>query len=572
MSRTEQPAELSFEHHMSDAEALMWNIEKDPWMNPSGATIAIVDRPINADEFRHRMRYAVSRIPRLRQRVSPSLGRMSPPSWVPDHEFDFDFHVRHLSLPKPGTLEQLHALGARLLEDPFDRTRPLWLFVIIDGLHDGRGALFMKIHHTISDGKGMVQLAELYMNPRRDASLPPTVDLRALIESETAPLVEAEEKSGPDLSGNLSGSLTQAANSSLGHLIRRQVGMVRRVAGEVALWSSDLTRVQDATSGLVHEVKQAFDQLGGSSDDSTGSPIWKQRSRQRRLEALRLPLADVKSAGKALGGSINDFFVTGAINGALRYHEKRNVGVESLNASFVVSTRTDATSGSNAFTPVKVNFPGEAMSPSERFATVSALIARERSGVHGGGLIADLARVANLLPTSTVTRFARAQAAKLDFATSNLPAAPFPMYIAGSLLLELVTLGPVAGTAFNLTAMSYNGSLDMGVHIDPAAVEDPADLKRCLVEAYDELLMAAAASGSSGTAAQVTAPRTAKAAPPKTPARPVRPTRAKESTKAAPAKSSASTPSPKTGRAAKANKAAASMRTPTGRPARKSTK
>ena len=506
MSHTEQPAELLFEHHMSDAEALMWNVEKDPWMNPSGATIAIVDRPINADEFRHRMRYAVSRIPRLRQRVSPSLGRMSPPSWVPDHEFDFDFHVRHLSLPKPGTLEQLHALGARLLEDPFDRTRPLWLFVIIDGLNDGRGALFMKIHHTISDGKGMVQLAELYMDPRRDAPLPPAIDLRALIESETRPVDEAEEKTGPDLSG----SLTQAANSSLGHLIRRQVGMARRVAGEVALWSSDLTRVQDATSGLVHEVKQAIDQLGGSNDGSSGSSLWKQRSRQRRLEALRLPLAEVKSAGKSLGGSINDFFVTGAVNGALRYHEKRNIAVESLNVSFVVSTRTDATTGTNAFTPVKVSFPGIAMSPSERFTIVSALIAKERSGVQGAGLVADLARVANLLPTSTVTRFARAQAAKLDFATSNLPAAPFPMYIAGSLLLELVTLGPVAGTAFNLTAMSYNGSLDMGMHIDPAAVDDPADLKRCLVEAYDELRGAAGGS-TKAVGTRAAAPKTSRA-------------------------------------------------------------
>jgi diacylglycerol O-acyltransferase / wax synthase len=291
MSSPNHPAELTFEHHMSDAEALMWNVEKDPWMNPSGATIAIVDRPINADEFRHRMRYAVSRIPRLRQRVAPALGRMSPPSWVPDEEFDFDFHVRHISLPKPGTIEQLHALGAKLLEDPFDRTRPLWLFVIIDGLHDGRGALFMKIHHTISDGKGMVQLAEVYMNFERSTALPPAVDLQAIIAADALPASEeSNEKS------DVVGGLTQAANSSLGHLVRRQIGMARRVAGEVALWSSDLSRVQDAGSGLVHEVKQAFDQLGGSSDENSGSPLWKTRSRQRRLEALRVPLADAKSA------------------------------------------------------------------------------------------------------------------------------------------------------------------------------------------------------------------------------------------------------------------------------------
>ena len=80
--------------------------------------------------------------------------------------------------------------------------------------------------------------------------------------------------------------------------------------------------------------------------------------------------------------------------------------------------------------------------------------------------------------------------ANLDFATSNLPAAPFPMYIAGSKLLWSIALGPVAATAFNITALSYNGSFDMGIHLDPSAVDDPADLQACMVEAYEELLHA----------------------------------------------------------------------------------
>ena len=101
-----------------------------------------------------------------------------------------------------------------------------------------------------------------------------------------------------------------------------------------------------------------------------------------------------------------------------------------------------------------------------------------------------VAGIAKLLPTSVVTRVARGQAAKMDFATSNLRAAPFPMYISGSQLLENVVMGPVAGTAFNLTVVSYNGSLDMGIFIDPAAVEDPTGLRRHLEDAYHQLLEA----------------------------------------------------------------------------------
>jgi hypothetical protein len=104
--------------------------------------------------------------------------------------------------------------------------------------------------------------------------------------------------------------------------------------------------------------------------------------------------------------------------------------------------------------------------------------------------MSNLAGVANLLPTSVVTRVARSQAAKMDFATSNLRAAPFPMYISGAEVLENISMGPVAGTAFNLTALSYNGSLDMGVFIDPAAVEDPAALRQNLERAYHHLLEA----------------------------------------------------------------------------------
>jgi hypothetical protein len=130
------------------------------------------------------------------------------------------------------------------------------------------------------------------------------------------------------------------------------------------------------------------------------------------------------------------------------------------------------------------------MTAEERFVVVRDLMAGKRSRVRGAGAMSTLAGVANLLPTSVVTRVARSQAAKMDFATSNLRAAPFPMYISGAEVLQNIVMGPVAGTAFNLTAISYNGSLDMGVFIDPMAVDDPASLRDNLQRAYSRLLEA----------------------------------------------------------------------------------
>jgi diacylglycerol O-acyltransferase len=68
--------------------------------------------------------------------------------------------------------------------------------------------------------------------------------------------------------------------------------------------------------------------------------------------------------------------------------------------------------------------------------------------------------------------------------------APVPTYVSGARVLWTGTLGPVAGTAFNLTAMSYDGSFDMGLHLDPVAVDDGDDLSRCIESGFRELLAA----------------------------------------------------------------------------------
>ena len=172
---------VTFQRRMSDFEALMWNVENDPLLNPSAGVVVVCDRPPDVEDFRRRIAHAVAEIPRLRERVVPDVGRLSPPRWAPDPEFDLDNHLRHVALPAPGTLRQLYDLAARLTQDPFDRTRPLWLFVIVDGLEDGRGAMFAKLHHTIADGYAALRLAELYLTLERDAPPPPDVDLDRVV-------------------------------------------------------------------------------------------------------------------------------------------------------------------------------------------------------------------------------------------------------------------------------------------------------------------------------------------------------------------------------------------------------
>ena len=120
-------------------------------------------------------------------------------------------------------------------------------------------------------------------------------------------------------------------------------------------------------------------------------------------------------------------------------------------------------------------------------------MAAQRAALGRGGLsAASVAGLGRVLPVQVLSRLGRSQVAALDFATSNLRGAPVPVYIAGARALYTTSLGPLAGAPFNLTTLSYDGSLDMGLVIDPAAVEEPAVLRACLVQAYTDLIRAAA--------------------------------------------------------------------------------
>lgn len=476
--------ELRFDRKMSDAEAMMWNIEHDPRLSSNIASIIVCDRELDFSRIRRRINNAVAEIPRMRERVSHVLGRLSPPMWVPDAEFDLDFHVRRVALPAPGSDRELYDLCTRLLQEPFDRTRPLWTFYAIDGLAAGsaeggpsekRGALFAKLHHTITDGEGGVRLAERYMDIERDVPMPDEVDLATAIAEAAAEV--PNEDSSP----------LEPYIETAGHTLRRFLGIARRAVGEVALAVADPERLAEAARNVQLAVTSSRDQLSGSAP---GSPLWTNRSRHRYFDTFHVPFEPAKTAAKALGGSLNDFFVTGAALASQKYHEFMGAEAESFNATFVVSTRDDASAGGNAFTPSKVRLPAGKMDPADLFAQVRDTIASRRGEVTGGAdLMGAVSGVVNLLPTSFVTGMARSQAANVDFATSNVRGAPLEVYVAGGKALSCFPMGPVAGTAWNITLMSYAGKLDVGVHIDPAAVEDTELLMRSLREAFADLLI-----------------------------------------------------------------------------------
>jgi WS/DGAT/MGAT family acyltransferase len=457
---------------MSDVEALMWNLEKDPYLASTFANVTILDRSPDRARLRARMAHAVRIVPRLRQRVVPALGRLAPPEWQDDPDFDLDYHIRHIALPKPGRERDLFDLAAVLAAAPLDRTRPLWEFTIIEGLDGDRAALFQKIHHTITDGEGGVRMSAEFIDFSREGR--PDDDA-----------IEADDDGDDrDVGGSLLGTAVQTTT----HNLRRQVGLAQRALAGVGALARHPDRLPAAGADALGMVQSLARQVAVTGH--AHSPLWTQRSLRRRFEVLRIPLDDTKRAAKALGGSVNDLFVAGAAMAAGEYHRAKGVDVDELRITMPISTRSDRSMGGNAFTPARVLLPVSA-DPVEEFTAV-----RDRLTVTKGeralGLAEAFAGVVNMFPTSMLVRFTRQQVETVDFATSNVRGAPFDLFIGGAKIDANYPMGPTGGTAFNLTVLSSGGWLDMGVNIDLAAVEDPVLLRRCLEQAYGELLVAGA--------------------------------------------------------------------------------
>lgn len=441
---------MTFAGRMSEAEALLWRLDRDPALSGTFGNLTLLDRAPDVARLRRRLEWAAGQIPRLRQRVQPGPTPVIPPSWVDDPLFDIDFHVRRVALPKPATLDRLAALAALLIADPFERTRPLWQVTVVEGLRGGRAAVIEKLHHSVADGEIGMQFAMSFMDPAPDTPDP-------------APKPPSDAASRPDPVGAALGTLGEFTNlADVGRLV----------------------------ADSAESIKSAVAQLADL--EPAHSPLWTQRSLRRSLELLAVPLEPLRASARGLGGTLTTALLTVIAEAAGRYHRELGAPVESLRASLAISTRT-AASGTNAFTLGRLAVPTGTLAIERRFETIHAEATRVRE-LAAAAPLERIAIVGSVLPTSVITRLARQQSHTVDFGVSTLRGASIPVYIAGARVLANHPIGPLVGTPLNATAMSSHTSLDIGLHIDPAAIAEPALMKRRVNDAFRKLLRAAGAA------------------------------------------------------------------------------
>ena len=451
---------------MNPVEAMMWRAEADPRLRSTITTVEVLDCVPDWDRLLAAHDWASRIVPRFRQRVvEPPFG-LGSPTWVTDAEVDFAYHMNHIRLSGPGTMQQLLEEAQSMAMRPFDRARPLWEAALVEGLEGDRAGYILKSHHSMSDGIGGVQMLGLLHSRTRE------------------PRVGRAEPAAP--LGTARGPLQVLAEQTARRVRTAPTKAVSRTGSALGLAGRMLRRPDH----VVLEAARFAGSLGrmAISPDTEPSPLLRDRGLGWRFEVLEVPLADLKAAGKAGGGSLNDAYLAAVLGGFRRYHEHFGVRVETMPMGIPISLRASADSlGGNRFAGVRFAAPVGQPDPGKRIRQVRefVLTVREEPALDATSLLAP---VLSRLPAPVLARISGSITSANDVQASNVPGIPWPVYLAGARITRMYPFGPLPGCAAMITLISHNGTCCIGMNLDATAVRDTALLRRCMEEGVQEVL------------------------------------------------------------------------------------
>lgn len=438
-----------------------------------GAVMTFDGPPPPYEELRAHIESRLHLVPRYRQKLVYPRFQMGRPLWIDDPRFNLEYHVRHTSLPSPGSVDQLRLLTGRIFSQRLDRSKPLWELWLVQGLEGNRFALINKTHHALVDGVSGVDITTVLF----DTSPTPTP-------------VGAE-------------GWTPKVEPSDAHLVAEGVKGLATLPARAAQRAVQAARHPGET---VSEVREAAEGLGAIAwslaNPPPRTPLNVPIGPHRRVQWVRFPLADLKEIKNRLGGTINDVFLA-AVSGALaRWLKRRGVRTEGLELRGIVpvSIRADEQKGAlgNRITAMLAPLPVYATDPRERLRIVSEAMKGLKDSKQAVGA-ETLTRLQDFAPPTIL-----AQASRLNFSTraynllvTNVPGPQFPLYLIGRELEELLPVPFLAPErALAVAIMSYNGSVEIGLMGDYDAMSDLDDFGDDIDASVQELLETARAESS----------------------------------------------------------------------------
>src|SRR5215213_7605366 len=405
-------------------------------------------------------------VPRYRQRVVEVPGHLANPVWVDDAEFDIAYHVRRSGLPRPGTESQLLDLVSRLTSRPLDRRRPLWEAYLVEGLAQDRVAVITKTHPALVDGLSALDIGQVLLDLEPDAPTPPAEQWRPQRPPNGAELVW----------------------KALDEYARRPSAVVDNVRGAVTDVRSTAARLTGVAGGLLRTARKTI-------MPAPDSPLNASVGRQRRVAVARADLDDLKKIRKANGGTVNDVLltvVTGALREWLLSRGEPVVAGTSVRALVPVSMQDEDAAPGNRVSSYLVDLPVGEPNPRVRLARLS--YAMRGIALHGQSVGADslIALTGFAPPTlhALGARAARGLSRRLfNLVVTNVPGPQFPLYAAGSRMLEVFPVVPLArGQGLSIGMTSYDGRVYFGLNAERDSVGDVDVLADLIKQEVAELV------------------------------------------------------------------------------------
>ncbi|HEY2224787.1 wax ester/triacylglycerol synthase domain-containing protein [Actinomycetospora sp.] len=447
---------------MSAFETLMWRAEADPALRSTMVALTVLDTAPDWPRLVAAHEWATRMVPRFRDRVvEPPLG-LGTPMWAPDPDFDLSRHLQHFSLPEGDGWPEVLAAAEHLATSPFDRQRPPWEALLIEGLPDGKAAYLLKLHHVTTDGLGSVALLSGLLNRHRETD-----------PEKPQPLPPIGEGPGPW--------------SALGRQIRHDAEALASVPTHVlraagAALRDPIAKARDAVAFGMSAIRVIGD------PGAAASPLLATRGPDWRFVALDLPFKPFRAAAKAGGGSINDAYVAALLGGFRRYHEAMGVPAEEIRMAIPVSLRgADDEGGGNKIASLRLAGRISEKDPAARMRQVAGDVARGRAEPAADD-IGLMSPVLARLPGSAIAAVAGSVTKGNDLQASNVPGIREEVFLAGARVEQMYPYAPRPGCAAMITMLTHGDTCCVGANIDPAAITDRDLFGQCLVEGFAEVL------------------------------------------------------------------------------------
>jgi diacylglycerol O-acyltransferase len=408
------------------------------------------------EDFKSDLAARISTIPDFRRKLKEVPLEIDHPVWVDDAEFDIDRHVHRLAVPSPGGPSELAELCGHMAGIPLDRSRPLWEMWVIEGLDNGRIAVFTKMHHATVDGISGSNLVSFL------CSLEPGAPLL-----DPSPLGERYGQAPGDWELFARGMVNNLGKPL--HLARLMVPTTKTISRTISR-----ARRGTAMAAPLTAPRTSF------NGNITG---------QRSVAYADISLDRIKEIRRAVEGATVNDVVLAVSGGALRrYLQGRDeLPDSSLLASVPVSVHqtTSKSGGTNKVSSLFTRLGTDVEDPVERLhlLTEANANAKEHHNAIPADTLQDWAEFAAPrtfgLAVRAVAKLRLAEKGPVihNLVISNVPGPPVPLYFMGAKIVGFYPLGPIFhGAGLNITVMSSNGQMHVGLIGCRTQIPDIADL------------------------------------------------------------------------------------------------